>query len=67
MKGFYKSLDELPVFLRVEEVALVLNISRATAYNLTKSGEIPTVKIKQKRIVVPKEELLRWIEKNTKK
>ena len=50
----YKSYDKLPLMLSVPEVAAVLGISRAGAYELVKSGGFPALKIGS-RIVVPKE------------
>ena len=57
----YKSYDELPLMLSVLEVAAVLGISRAGAYELVKSEGFPSLKIGS-RIVVPKEKFLGWIE-----
>lgn len=55
----YKSYDELPLMLSVPEVAAVLGISRAGAYELARSEGFPTLKIGS-RIVVPKEKFVQW-------
>lgn len=57
----YKSYDELPLMLSVPEVAAVLGISRAGAYELARSEGFPTLKIGS-RIVVPKEKFVQWID-----
>ena len=57
----YKSCDELPLMLSVPEVAAVLGISRAGAYELARSEGFPTLKIGS-RIVVPKEKFVQWID-----
>ena len=50
----YKSFDELPLMLNVVQVAAVLGISRAGAYELVHSEGFPALKIGS-RIVVPKD------------
>lgn len=60
----YKSYDELPLMLSVPEVAAVLGISRAGAYELVKSEGFPSLKIGS-RIVVPKEKFIDWIDRQT--
>ena len=46
MKHFiYTSYDELPLMLSVTEVAAVLGISRAGAYELAHSDDFPALKI----------------------
>ncbi len=60
----YKSFDELPLMLNVVQVAAVLGISRAGAYELVHSEGFPALKIGN-RIVVPKDKLREWIDANT--
>ena len=57
------SFEELPVTLKAEQVAAVLGISRANAYNLMRSQDFPTLHI-GKRMLVPKDRLIQWIEAN---
>ena len=52
--SIYTSYDELPLMLSVAEVAAVLGISRAGAYELVHGNEFPALKIGS-RIVVPKD------------
>ena len=56
------SIDQLPITLSAEQVAQVLGISRAGAYTLMHSKDFPTIQI-GKRMVVPKDKLLAWMEK----
>ena len=58
----YTSLEQLPLALSAEDVAQVLGISRANAYTLMHSKGFPTIKI-GKRMTVPKDKLLEWIDK----
>ena len=60
----YKSYDELPLMLSVPEVAAVLGISRAGAYELVRSDCFPALKIGS-RIVVPKEKFIEWVNAQT--
>lgn len=60
----YKNYDELPLMLNVAQVAAVLGISRAGAYELVHSEGFPALKIGS-RIVVPKDKLWEWIDTNT--
>ena len=57
----YTCFEQLPVTLCADEVAKVLGISRANAYNLMRSKGFPTLKI-GKRMVVPKDKLISWID-----
>lgn len=57
----YKSFEELPVILTVPQVAKVLSISRAGAYELTHSRNFPAMLVGS-RIVVPKDRLIAWVD-----
>lgn len=60
----YKTYDELPLMLSVPQVASVLGISRAGAYELARSRDFPVLTIGT-RIVVPKDKFVAWIERKT--
>lgn len=62
----YKSYEELPLMLSVPEVAAVLGISQAGAYELVRTDGFPSLKVGS-RIVVPKEKFIEWIDENTTK
>ena len=54
----YKSYDELPLMLSVQDVADVLGISMSGAYELVKEKGFPHLRIGA-RIVVPKEKFIK--------
>ena len=60
----YKSYGELPLFLNAKLVAQVLGISPSSGYELLHQQDFPTLKIGN-RIVVPKEEFIQWVKRNT--
>ena len=60
----YKSYDELPLFLNAETVAKVLGVSPSSGYELMHEHGFPTLKIGN-RIVVPKEQFIRWVLEHT--
>ncbi len=66
MQKVFKSFEELPISLNGDDIAAALNISRAGAYNLMNSEGFPALRI-GKRIVVPKDAFIRWMEANTGK
>lgn len=60
----FKSFDELPLMLSVPEVAAVLGISRAGAYELVRQEGFPSLTIGS-RIIVPKDKFIAWIDQNS--
>ena len=60
LENNYKNYSDLSLTLSVPEVAAVLGISRAGAYELVHSASFPKVKI-GKRILVPKDKLIEWL------
>ena len=58
----YKKREELPMFLSVTEVADLLGISRASAYELAHEENFPKLKIVQGRIIIPRDRLLEWLD-----
>ena len=63
--SIYKIYDELPLMLNMKQLANLLGISDASAYELIQEEGFPALRI-GKRIVVPKEELQNWISARTK-
>ena len=63
-KSEYKSYDDLPLFLNSETVAKVLGIAPSSAYELMHEPGFPVLKIGT-RMVVPKEQFIRWVNENT--
>ena len=64
-KTKYTNYDDLPLMLSVPDVASVLCLSRADAYELVRSDGFPSLRIGS-RIVVPKEKFIEWINANTR-
>ena len=60
----YTSMEQLPITLSANQVAQVLGISRANAYTLMHSKGFPTIQI-GKRMVVPRNKLIEWMERQT--
>ena len=62
-ENFYKSYDEQPLMLSVQEIAKVLGISKTSAYDLVRSKGFPVLKIGS-RLIVPKDKFRKWVEQN---
>ena len=63
MENKYRSLDELPLALRVEDLMPILGIGRNTAYELVRSGQIRSVKI-GRQIRVPRDAVVEFLGRN---
>ena len=63
MENRYRSLDELPLALRVEELMPILGIGRNTAYELVRSGQIRSIKI-GRQIRVPRDAVVEFLGRN---
>ena len=57
----YKTYDELPLFLNAKHVAEILGISTSLAYEVMSEKDFPSVRI-GKRVIVPKEKFIAWVE-----
>ena len=62
-KVTFKSCEELPMMLSVLEMTAALGISRAGAYELARTEDFPALKIGT-RVVIPKDKLKEWVDKN---
>lgn len=60
MENRYRSLDELPLALRVEELMPILGIGRNTAYELVRSRQIRSIKI-GRQIRVPRDAVAEYL------
>ena len=65
-KSMFKSKEELPMFLTVRDVANLLGISRASAYELVREDNFPKLKIVQGRTIIPRDRLLEWLDEQTR-
>ena len=65
-QSMYKSKEELPMFLTVMDVANLLGISRASAYELVREDNFQKLKIVQGRTIIPRDRLLEWLDEQTR-
>ena len=65
-QSMYKSKEELPMFLTVMDLANLLGISRASAYELVREDNFPKLKIVQGRTIIPRDRLLEWLDDQTR-
>lgn len=63
-ESIYKSYEDLPLFLNAATVAKVLGIAPSSAYELMHEKGFPVLKVGN-RMVVPKEQFIRWVNQNT--
>lgn len=60
----YKSYDDLPLFLNAAMVSKVLGVSPSSGYELMHKPGFPVLKVGS-RMVVPKEQFMRWVDEHT--
>ena len=65
-KSIYKTKEEMPLFLTVMDVANLLGISRASAYELVRQENFPKLKIVQGCTIIPRDRLLEWLDEQTR-
>ena len=56
----YRSIDDIPLILTVEDLMPILGIGRGAAYELARSERIKTIRVGRK-IRIAKHELLRFM------
>lgn len=61
MENKYRSLDDLPVTLRVEELMPILGIGRNTVYALVRSGRFRSIRV-GRQVRIPKNALIEFLE-----
>ena len=62
----FKSRDDMPMFLTMMDVANLLGISRASAYELVCEDNFPKLKIVQGRTIIPRDRLLEQLDEQTR-
>ena len=60
MGNKYRSLDDLPMTLRVEELMPILGIGRNTAYELVRSGRLHSIRV-GRQVRIPKNALIEFL------
>ena len=61
MENKYRSLDDLPATLRVEELMPILSIGRNTAYEPVRSGRLRSIHV-GRQVRIPKNALIEFLE-----
>ena len=56
----------MPMFLTVMDVANLLGISRASAYELVREDNFQKLKLVQGRTIIPRDRLLEWLDEQTR-
>lgn len=56
-------MNNLPTLLSVEEVCEYLGLGKTTVYEMTRTGELPSIKIRN-RIRISSEDLREYLESN---
>ena len=62
MENKYRSFDDLPLTLRVENLMPILGIGRNTAYELIRCGKIKSLRI-GRQLRIPKQALIEYLSK----
>ena len=62
--SIYKTIEELPMFLTVMDVANLLGISKSSAYELANEQGFPKLKVVAGRTIVPRDRLISWLDDN---
>ena len=65
MENKYRSLDDLPMTLRVEDLMPLLGIGRNTAYELVRSGKLRSIRV-GRQVRIPKNALIEFLEDTEK-
>ncbi len=61
-----KEFEMLPMMLTVSDVQKVLGIGRNAAYELIYQKNFPVLRLGERKIRIPKDKLIAWIQANTK-
>ena len=64
MTQTHTPFEHVPDILNAQQLAEVLGISRAGAYQLLHREDFPTLRI-GKRMLVPRDKLMLWIDRNS--
>lgn len=64
MENKYRSFDELPLTLRVEDLMPILGIGRNTVYELVRTKQIRSVKV-GRQLRIPKQCLIDYLTATT--
>ena len=60
MENKYRTLDDLPLTLRAEDLMPLLDIGRNTAYELVRSGQVRSIRI-GRQLRIPRDAVLEFL------
>ena len=60
MESKYRSLEELPLTLKVDDLMPILGIGRNTAYALVRSGQIRSIRV-GRQLRIPRDALIDFL------
>ncbi len=60
MENRYRTFDDLPLTLRVEDLMPILGVGRNTAYELVRSGQIRSIRV-GRQLRIPKPFLIEYL------
>ena len=61
----YKSYEDLPLFLNVNDLSKALGIAPSSCYELMHKKDFPSIRI-GKRLVVQREKFIEWVDEQSK-
>ena len=61
----YKSYEDLPLFLNVNDLPKALGIAPSSCYELMHEKDFPSIRI-GKRLVVQREKFIEWVDEQSK-
>ena len=61
----YKSYEDLPLFLNVNDLSKALGIAPSSCYELMHEKDFPSIRI-GKRLVVQREKFSEWVDEQSK-
>jgi excisionase family DNA binding protein len=59
------TLADLPEYARVAQVAELLGLSRSELYRMVETGELPSTRVGETAVRIPRTELLAWLRART--
>ena len=61
----YKSYEDMPLFLNVNDLSKALGIAPSSCYELMHEKDFPSIRI-GKRLVVQREKFIEWVDEQSK-
>jgi len=63
MNTYLTSFEQLPLVLSVADVAGVMGVSKPIAYDMVHRSGFPSIRVSDKRIVIPRDSFRDWMNK----